>query len=113
MPIEIDYFDFEKYTKFFKKLEQASRAQVVWVLTELEDSEFQQFLASDRVKSLGNELFELRISKRPEVLVRIFFWFDKTGRLVVLHAYDKKKNNKISWQRIQIAEARKIVKLLR
>lgn len=113
MPIEIDFYDFEKYAKFISNLERANQGRVDLVLRRLRTLEPEHIFASDTVKSLGQGLFELRIEKKPELLVRIFFCVDGFDRLVVLHAYDKKRNNKINWQRKQIAQARHMMKLLK
>ncbi len=112
MPIEIDYLDFAKYTRFVGGLERVNRQHVNQFLISLETADARQLFSSDRVKSLGQGLFELRIEKKPDLLVRIFFCVESKGSLLVLHAYDKKKNNKINWQRKQIVEARKLMKTL-
>ena len=93
-------------------LERVNQQHVDQLLMSLETADARQLCASDRVKSLGHGLFELRIEKKPDLLVRIFFCIENNGYLLVLHAYDKKKNNKINWQRKQIVEARKLMKTL-
>ena len=112
MPIEIDYLDFAKYTRFVGGLEIVNQQHIDQFLFSLETADARQLFSSDRVKSLGQGLFELRIEKKPDLLVRIFFCVENKGTLLVLHAYDKKKNNKINWQRKQIVEARKLMKTL-
>jgi phage-related protein len=112
VPIEIDFLDFAKYRRFVGDLERANQQHVDQFLISLETADARQLFSSDRVKSLGHGLFEFRIEKKPDLLVRIFFCFESDGLLLVLHAYDKKKNNKINWQRKQIAEARKLMKTL-
>jgi phage-related protein len=112
VPIEIDYLDFAKYTRFVGGLERVNQQHVDQFLMSLETADARQLFSSDRVKSLGQGLFELRIEKKPDLLVRIFFCVESKGSLLVLHAYDKKKNNKINWQRKQIVEARKLMKTL-
>ena len=93
-------------------LERVNQQHVDQLLMSLETADAGQLFASDRVKSLGHGLFELRVEKKPNLLVRIFFCIENNGYLLVLHAYDKKKNNKINWQRKQIVEARKLMKTL-
>ncbi len=93
-------------------LERVNQQHVDQLLMSLETADARQLFASDRFKSLGHGLFELRIEKKPDLLVRIFFCIENNGSLLVLHAYDKKKNNKINWQRKQIVEARKLMKTL-
>ncbi len=112
MPIEIDFLDFSKFRRFVGGLERVNQQHVDQLLMSLETADARQLFASDRVKSLGHGLFELRIEKKPDLLVRIFFCIENNGSLLVLHAYDKKKNNKINWQRKQIVEARKLMKTL-
>jgi|DEB19_MinimDraft_2_1074335.scaffolds.fasta_scaffold250041_1 phage-related protein len=62
-------------------------------------------------KALGDGLFEFRISN-PGVLVRIFFAF-KAGRVILLlGAYDKKRDSSARRQQKEIETAKKRLKKL-
>ena len=62
-------------------------------------------------KALGDGLFEFRISN-PEVLVRIFFAY-KAGRVILLlGAYDKKRDSSARRQQKEIQTAKKRLKNL-
>ena len=105
MPIEIDYLDFAKYTRFVGGLERVNQQHVDQFLIGLEKADARQLFSSDRVKSLGQGLFELRIEKKPDLLVRIFFCVENKGSLLVLHAYDKTLDRERDSQQAQIAIA--------
>ena len=66
-------------------------------------------LSTNRMKSLSNGLFELRVRRNPEVLVRIFFTFIHPSRLVVVGGYNKKRDSSELKQRREIRAARKII----
>jgi len=66
-------------------------------------------LATHHVRSLSQGLFELRIRKDPELLVRIFFTLIHPSRLVVVGGYNKKRDSSDLKQRREIKVARQIV----
>ncbi len=66
-------------------------------------------LSTNRMKSLSNGLFELRVRRNPEVLVRIFFTLIHPSRLVVVGGYNKKRDSSELKQRREIRAARKII----
>lgn len=66
-------------------------------------------LATHHVRSLSHGLFELRIRKDPELLVRIFFTLIHPSRLVVVGGYNKKRDSSDLKQRREIKAAREIV----
>jgi hypothetical protein len=66
-------------------------------------------LATNHVRSLSHSLFELRIRRDPELLVRIFFTLIHPSRLVVVGGYNKKRDSSELKQRREIKAARQIV----
>ena len=66
-------------------------------------------LATHHVRSLSDGLFELRIRKDPELLVRIFFTLIHPSRLVIVGGYNKKRDSSDLKQRREIRHARQIV----
>lgn len=79
--------------------------------SELERLEAQglNLLTTNRAKSLGHGLFELRIRRDPDVLVRIFFTLVHPSRLVIVGGYNKKRDSSEIKQRREIKAARKII----
>ncbi|MFM1926678.1 MAG: Phage derived protein Gp49-like [Actinomycetota bacterium] len=66
-------------------------------------------LATNHVRSLSHGLYELRIRRDPELLVRIFFTLIHPSRLVVVGGYNKKRDSSELKQRREIKAARQIV----
>lgn len=66
-------------------------------------------LSTHHVRSLSQGLFELRIRKDPELLVRIFFTLIHPSRLVIVGGYNKKRDSSDLKQRREIKAARQIV----
>ena len=63
-------------------------------------------------KALGQGLYELKVSFRPEVELRVFYTARPGREIVILSAYDKKSNDAKSWQNMQIQSAKSKMKSL-
>jgi putative component of toxin-antitoxin plasmid stabilization module len=63
-------------------------------------------------KALGQGLYELKVSFRPEVELRVFFTARPGREIVVLLGYDKKLNDSKNWQNGQILLARTLLESL-
>jgi hypothetical protein len=63
-------------------------------------------------KALGQGLYELKVSFRPEVELRVFFTARPGREIVVLLGYDKKRNDSKNWQNGQILLARTLLESL-
>ena len=69
-------------------------------------------VAAGNSKALGQELYELKVSFRPEVELRVFYTARAGREIVILSAYDKKSNDSKSWQNVQIQSAKSKMKSL-
>lgn len=85
--MEILYRDEEEFLKDLKKLNSKLRAKTIRIL-EVIETEGIEFVD---VKSLGEEIFEIRIRYANDAF-RILFMFDKTIRnvIVISHGFVKK-----------------------
>lgn len=61
-------------------------------------------------KWLGGGLAELRYRENPDVLVRVFFCIRNGEFILLLSAYDKKRDPSVKRQQAEIKLARKIMK---
>lgn len=66
-------------------------------------------LKTHSMKSLGGGLFELRIRKDPEMLVRVFLTLIHPSSLVIVGGYNKKRDPSELRQRREIKAARKLI----
>lgn len=69
-------------------------------------------VAHGYAKTLGQGLYELKVSFRPEVELRVFFAAKPGREIVVLSVYDKKRNDSKNWQNDQILLARELLQSL-
>lgn len=60
-----------------------------------------------RFLNLKKGLFELRLRRDPNVLVRLFFYIESQNVINFVWFYDKKKNSNATYQNKQIKIARK------
>lgn len=66
-------------------------------------------LGTNHVKALSAGLFELRVRRDPELLVRIFFTLVHPSRLIVVGGYNKKRDPSDLRQRREIKAARRVI----
>jgi hypothetical protein len=59
-------------------------------------------------KALGGKLYEMRLRRKPEMLLRIFFGVHKNRVVVVLGGYDKKSDPSERCQTKEIRDARNV-----
>ena len=59
-------------------------------------------------KALGGKLYEMRLRRNPEMLLRIFFGVHKNRVVVVLGGYDKKSDSSEKRQAKEIRDARNV-----
>ena len=109
MSFNMYFLDLEKFEKFMFSLNKPQRRAVHQWLVEVQKWDFDRLLRSERVKSLQGGLFEFRIQRQPDLLVRVFFCFQGEFEWLVLHAYDKLKKPQTRWQTRQINIARKLI----
>jgi phage-related protein len=106
MAFEIVYFDAENFRANFKHL---SKNQLFWlsrmIFQELECLEFGD-LREGLSKALGKGLFELRLQKNPELLIRVFWAYALDSRIVILDGYDKKRDSSKLTQQRHISRSR-------
>jgi phage-related protein len=109
---EVVFRDYELFLKQISSLSRTIRYQVLsFVINELQ--QFGPGLAREKHgRALGSGLYELKVEMRPEVLLRVFFCVKEGKVILVLSAYDKKRNDSKSWQGKQISRARKLMKAL-
>ena len=108
----IEYFDLDDFGKFLDSLKAPASNDAVKDHLFLLSAYGLNLLATNKMKSLGGGLFELRVRKPPELLVRIFVTMLHPRRLVVLSAYNKLSDNSDLRQRREIKKARKIIDAL-
>lgn len=106
MPFELLFFDSKKFKDAFKHF---SAEQLDFVL-ELILIELQQKNVADiregSSKPLGRGLFELRMQRHPDLLVRVFWAYALDQRIVILDAYDKKRDSSKLTQQRHISRSR-------
>jgi phage-related protein len=66
-------------------------------------------LQTNRLKSLGNGLYELRIRRSPDLLMRVFLTMIHPRRLILLSAYNKQRDPSEIRQRREIKKARNLI----
>ena len=66
-------------------------------------------LQTNMMKSLGNGLYEFRIRKSPELLIRVFMTMIHPNRLVIVSAYNKGRDSSELRQRREIKKARNLI----
>ena len=66
-------------------------------------------LGTRHAKALSGGLYELRVRRDPELLVRIFFTLIHPSRLVIVGGYNKKRDPSDLKQRREIKAARRII----
>lgn len=69
-------------------------------------------LGTNHAKALSGGLYELRIRRDPELLVRIFFTLIHPSRLVIVGGYNKKRDPSDLKQRREINAARRVIDAL-
>ena len=97
--MEVKAFD-EKVEKFIDSLERQTRSKVERHIDLLE--KFGNQLRMPYSKSLGSNLFELRIKGQHEV--RVFYTFDN-NKAVFLHGFIK-KSQKTPQKELEIAKSK-------
>jgi len=101
-PMNRKIIAYKSYFKdFYDSLDEATQEKVLYVLMLLRT---QDRLPTKFIKSIGNDLYELRIEYNGNIY-RIFFVFDE-GRIVVLFNCFQKKT-----QKTPASEIRKAIKL--
>lgn len=66
-------------------------------------------LGTNHAKALSGGLYELRVRRDPELLVRIFFTLIHPSRLVIVGGYNKKRDPSDLKQRREIKMARRVI----
>lgn len=66
-------------------------------------------LGTNHAKALSGGLYELRVRRDPELLVRIFFTLIHPSRLVIVGGYNKKRDPSDLKQRREINAARRVI----
>ena len=106
------YIDKDKKSPFRQQLwlglDHEARSVIKHALLRILEIDNRFKVSTKLLKSLGGDLYELRIS-RP-LLLRVFISFRKNGELLVLHGYNKRKRNSKRFQQAQIHQARMMLK---
>jgi phage-related protein len=106
MAFEIVYFDAQNFRANFKHL---SQSQLMWlsqmIFQELQSLQFGE-IREGLSKALGKGLFELRLQKNPELLIRVFWAYALDSRIVILDGYDKKRDSSKLTQQRHISRSR-------
>lgn len=66
-------------------------------------------LGTNHAKALSGGLYELRVRRDPEILVRIFFTLIHPSRIVIVGGYNKKRDPSDLKQRREIKAARRVI----
>jgi phage-related protein len=66
-------------------------------------------LGTNHAKALSGGLYELRVRRDPELMVRIFFTLIHPSRLVIVGGYNKKRDPSDLKQRREIKAARRVI----
>ena len=123
-PAEVVYFDEEVFSKFLSTLDADSRFATEVAMTQVLPRA--KWIESSKwIKPLSTPLMQFRIGPttssvisrhaipagrimaRKPLLVRVFFVYEGSGKIVVLHAYDKTRDRTRLSQQREIAEARR------
>ena len=106
------FLNFKKFQKVIRIYPSATQQAIVEsVIQNLEDLG-PGVSAGDSGRALGQGLYEFKLRLREEVLLRVFFTVRQGRAIVVLSAFDKKRNDSKNWQNQQIVRARKLIKSL-
>jgi phage-related protein len=109
MPYEILYFDLARFLENLKHLTDEQRKVVFSsIATELAGRKMDSPVTPS-TKALGKGLFELRVRRNPDLLVRIFWSYSPGEQILVLSAYDKKRSPSELSQQREISRARKLL----
>ena len=68
-----------------------------------------ELLNTNRLKNLGGGLFEMRIRRRPDLLLRVFLTMVHPSRLILLSCYNKQRDPSELRQRREIKKARNLI----
>ncbi len=105
----IEYFEAGSLDDLRKEVSAGQFRFIVLQALHRLETQGLNLLGTNHMKSLGGGLFELRIRRDPELLVRIFFTLIHPSRLVIVGGYNKKRDPSDLKQRREIKAARRIV----
>jgi hypothetical protein len=108
----IFYLDDVAFAKFLQRYNRVVQSQIESYLVAKFTLLGLDVVADGSARALGKGLYELKVSFRPEVEIRVFFATRSNREIVVLSAYDKKSNDSKNWQNVQIQAARRLLKLI-
>ena len=106
----IFYLDDDAFAKFLQRYNRVMQSRIERYVFEKFTTLGLDAVADGSARELGQGLYELKISLRPEVEIRVFFATRSNKEIVILSAYDKKGNDSKNWQNIQIQAARRLLK---
>ena len=107
---QIFYLDEVAFAKFLQRYNRAMQGRIERYIVEKFSALGLDAVADGSARPLGQGLYELKVSFRPEVEIRVFFASRGNREIVILSAYDKKSNDSKNWQNVQIQAARRLLK---
>ena len=109
MTWSIEAHDENLFEQLYAEASSPAKARAV-------DEDFQQLrerglglLKTNRLKSLGDGLYELRIRRSPDLLLRVFLTMVHPRRLIILSAYNKQRDPSELRQRREIKKAKNLI----
>jgi phage-related protein len=108
----VEYLDLVSFHKLLLRYRPAIRVKIALLIDTQLTVHGQDSVATGFSRPLGKGLYELKISLRPDVEMRVFFAARAGRKIIVLSAYDKKNNDSKNWQNGQIQLARALLKSL-
>jgi putative component of toxin-antitoxin plasmid stabilization module len=106
----IYYLDDVAFAKFLQRYNRLTQGRIERYVVEKFTELGIDAVADGSARPLGQGLYELKVSLRPEVEIRVFFAARGNREIVILSAYDKKSNDSKNWQNVQIQAARRLLK---
>jgi hypothetical protein len=109
---EVVFLNYKKFEKAIQHFEPEMQLAIVRAVIEKLSFHGPGVAADSSGRALGKNLYELKLSMAGAVLLRAFFAVQPGRIVIVLSAYDKKKNDSKSWQNRQIQRARRLLESL-
>jgi phage-related protein len=108
----VTYFDDSAFYKLLGRFRRPMQERIALFIDRELRLRGTDSVAAGNSRALGQGLYELKVSFRPEVELRIFYTARPGRVIVIISAYDKKSNDSKSWQNTQIQSAKSKVKSL-
>ena len=109
MTWSIEYHKADFLDELLDSLPSAWQGQVVAEAMDALRTRGLELLKTNMMKNLGGGLFELRIRRSPDLLLRVFLTMIHPRRLILLSAYNKQRDPSDLRQRREIRKARNLI----